>query len=77
MLINRVADTDVRWHQEVTTAAPRVTPAIDLVLDEAPIKRAIDNLSLIKIRCEYLRIRRVCRSIKNQIHFYNSHKRQR
>lgn len=61
MLINRVADTDVRWHQEVTTAAPRVTPAIDLVLDEAPIKRAIDNLSLIKIRCEYLRVRALAR----------------
>lgn len=54
MLINRVTDTDVRWHQEVTNAAPRVSPVIDLVLDDAPIKRAIDNLSLIKVRCKFI-----------------------
>lgn len=53
MLINRVADTDVRWHEEVKNAAPRVSPAIDLVLDDVPLKRAIDNLNLIKIRCKH------------------------
>ncbi|XP_055300880.1 E3 ubiquitin-protein ligase TRIM9 isoform X2 [Sitodiplosis mosellana] len=49
-LINRVADTDVRWHQEVTNAAPRVSPTIDLTLDDLSVKRAIDNLNFIKIK---------------------------
>lgn len=53
MLINRVADTGVRWHQEVTNAAPRVTPIIDLTLDDAPVKRAIDNLNFIQLRRKY------------------------
>lgn len=53
MLINRVADTDVRWHQEVTTAAPRVSPIIDLTLDDLSVKRAIDNLNFIQIRCRF------------------------
>lgn len=51
-LINRIADTDVRWHQEVTNAAPRVSPIIDLTLDDLAVKRAIDNLNFIQIRCE-------------------------
>lgn len=51
-LINRVADTDVRWHQEVTNAAPRVSPIIDLTLDDLAVKRAIDNLNFIQIRCK-------------------------
>lgn len=54
MLINRVADTGVRWHQEVTNAAPRVTPIIDLTLDDASIKRAIDNLNFIQLRRKYI-----------------------
>lgn len=53
MLINRVADTGVRWHQEVTNAAPRVTPIIDLTLDDASVKRAIDQLNFIQLRREY------------------------
>lgn len=51
-LINRIADTDVRWHQEVTNAAPRVSPIIDLTLDDLAVKRAIDNLNFIQIRCK-------------------------
>lgn len=50
MLINRVADTDVRWHQEVTNAAPRVSPIVDLTLDDMSVKRAIDNLNFIQIK---------------------------
>lgn len=53
MLINRVADTGVRWHQEVTNAAPRVTPIIDLTLDDATVKRSIDNLNFIQLRRKY------------------------
>lgn len=53
MLINRVADTDERWHQEVTTAAPRVSPIIDLTLDDIAVKRAIDNLNFIQVRCMF------------------------
>lgn len=49
-----MADTDVRWHQEVTTAAPRVSPIIDLTLDDMTVKRAIDNLNFIQIRCKLL-----------------------
>lgn len=52
MLINKVADTDVRWHQEVTNAAPRVSPMIDLTLDDLTVKRAIDNLNFIQITCK-------------------------
>lgn len=53
MLINRVADTDERWHQEVTIAAPRVSPIIDLTLDDIAVKRAIDNLNFIQVRCMF------------------------
>lgn len=52
MLINKVADTDVRWHQEVTNAAPRVSPMIDLTLDDLSVKHAIDNLNFIQITCK-------------------------
>lgn len=55
MLINRVADTDVRWHQEVTNAAPRVSPIIDLTLDDLSVKRAIDNLNFIQIKCKRIK----------------------
>ncbi|XP_037902402.1 E3 ubiquitin-protein ligase TRIM9 isoform X2 [Hermetia illucens] len=50
MLINRVANTDMTWHQEVTNAAPRVSPIIDLTLDDAAIVRAIDNLNFIQMK---------------------------
>lgn len=50
MLIHRVANTDVTWHQEVTTAAPRVSPIVDLTLDDAPLIRAIDNLNFIQMK---------------------------
>lgn len=52
-LINRVASTDVRWHQDVTNAAPRVSPIIDLTLDDLSVKRAIDNLNFIQIKCKW------------------------
>ncbi|XP_050086584.1 E3 ubiquitin-protein ligase TRIM9 isoform X2 [Anopheles aquasalis] len=50
MLINRVANTDMTWHQEVTNAAPRVSPIIDLTLDESSVIRAIDNLNFIQMK---------------------------
>ncbi|XP_037957587.1 E3 ubiquitin-protein ligase TRIM9 isoform X2 [Teleopsis dalmanni] len=50
MLINRVANTDMTWHQEVTNAAPRVSPIVDLTLDDAPLLRAIDNLNFIQMK---------------------------
>ena len=50
MLINRVANTDLTWHQEVTTAAPRVSPMVDLTLDDTSIIRAIDNLNFIQMK---------------------------
>lgn len=53
MLINRVANTDMTWHQEVTNAAPRVSPIIDLTLDDSSVVRAIDNLNFIQMKREY------------------------
>lgn len=53
MLINRVANTDMTWHQEVTTAAPRVSPIVDLTLDDSPVLRAIDNLNFIQMKRKY------------------------
>uniref|UniRef100_A0A182MBQ6 COS domain-containing protein n=1 Tax=Anopheles culicifacies TaxID=139723 RepID=A0A182MBQ6_9DIPT len=53
MLINRVANTDMTWHQEVTNAAPRVSPIIDLTLDDSSVIRAIDNLNFIQMKRKY------------------------
>lgn len=53
MLINRVANTDMTWYQEVTNAAPRVSPSVDLTLDDAPLLRAIDNLNFIQMKRMY------------------------
>lgn len=53
MLINRVANTDMTWHQEVTNAAPRVSPIVDLTLDDAALTRAIDNLNFIQMKGAY------------------------
>ncbi|XP_002003288.3 E3 ubiquitin-protein ligase TRIM9 isoform X1 [Drosophila mojavensis] len=50
MLINRVANTDMTWHQEVTNAAPRVSPIVDLTLDDVAVARAIDNLNFIQMK---------------------------
>lgn len=50
MLINRVANTDMTWHQEVTNAAPRVSPIVDLTLDDAAVVRAVDNLNFIQMK---------------------------
>ncbi|XP_058981617.1 E3 ubiquitin-protein ligase TRIM9 isoform X1 [Musca domestica] len=50
MLINRVANTDMTWHQEVTNAAPRVSPIVDLTLDDAAVLRSIDNLNFIQMK---------------------------
>lgn len=47
MLINRVANTDHNWHQEVANAAPRVSPQMDLTLDDIPVLQAIENLNFI------------------------------
>lgn len=54
MLINRVANTDMTWHQEVTNAAPRVSPIVDLTLDDAPVVRAVDNLNFIQMKRKYI-----------------------
>uniref|UniRef100_A0A6P4EVH7 E3 ubiquitin-protein ligase TRIM9-like n=1 Tax=Drosophila rhopaloa TaxID=1041015 RepID=A0A6P4EVH7_DRORH len=53
MLINRVTNTDMTWHQEVTNAAPRVSPIVDLTLDDAALARAIDNLNFIQMKGEW------------------------
>lgn len=50
MLIHRVANTDMTWHQEVTNAAPRVSPIVDLTLDDSHVIRAIDNLNFIQMK---------------------------
>ncbi|XP_075153185.1 E3 ubiquitin-protein ligase Trim9 isoform X2 [Haematobia irritans] len=50
MLINRVSNTDMTWHQEVTNAAPRVSPIVDLTLDDASVLRSIDNLNFIQMK---------------------------
>lgn len=50
MLINRVANTDMTWHQEVTNAAPRVSPIVDLTLDDSQVIRAIDNLNFVQMK---------------------------
>lgn len=50
MLINRVANTDMTWHQEVTNAAPRVSPVVDLTLDDSHVIRAIDNLNFVQMK---------------------------
>lgn len=60
MLINRVANTDMTWHQEVTNAAPRVSPIVDLTLDDASVLRAIDNLNFIQIKREYILQKIIC-----------------
>lgn len=53
MLINRVANTDMTWHQEVTNAAPRVSPIVDLTLDDSHVIRAIDNLNFIQMKRKF------------------------
>lgn len=53
MLINRVANTDMTWHQEVTNAAPRVSPIVDLTLDDSSVIRAIDNLNFIQMKRKF------------------------
>lgn len=52
MLINRVKETDKTWHQDVANAAPRVSPIVDLMLDDAPLLHAIDKLNLIQMKCK-------------------------
>jgi tripartite motif-containing protein 9/67 len=54
MLINRVANTDMTFHQEVTNAAPRVSPIQELTLDDATLLRAIDNLNFMQMKCKYI-----------------------
>lgn len=57
MLINRVANTDMTWHQEVTNAAPRVSPVVDLTLDDSHVIRAIDNLNFVQMKRKLKRAR--------------------
>lgn len=65
MLINRVANTDMTWHQEVTNAAPRVSPIVDLTLDDAPVVRAVDNLNFIQMKRKYKKKKNFISSICN------------
>lgn len=46
-LINRVANTDLTWRQEITDAAPRVSPVVGFSLDDLEVVKAIENLSFI------------------------------
>lgn len=57
MLINRVTNTDMTWNQEVTNAAPRVSPIVDLTLDDNSVLRAIDNLNFIQMKCKLTKLR--------------------
>lgn len=56
MLIHRVANTDMTWHQEVTNAAPRVSPIVDLTLEDTSVLRAIDNLNFIQMKRKYFQL---------------------
>lgn len=46
-LIQRVANTDLTWRQEITDAAPRVSPVVGFALDDLEVVKAIENLSFI------------------------------
>lgn len=49
-LITRVANTDLTWRQEITDAAPRVSPVVGFSLDDLEVVKAIENLSFINGR---------------------------
>lgn len=44
-LIQRVASTDLTWRQEITDAAPRVSPVVGFSLDDLEVVKAIENMS--------------------------------
>lgn len=46
-LIQRVANTDLTWRQEITDAAPRVSPVVGFSLDDLEVVKAIEGLSFI------------------------------
>lgn len=50
MLTNRVLNTDLAWHQDITNAAPRVNPTVDLVLDDSHVISAIENLNFVQLK---------------------------
>lgn len=50
-LIQRVANTDLTWRQEITDAAPRVSPVVGFSLDDLEVVKAIENLSFINGKC--------------------------
>lgn len=50
MLTNRVLNTDLTWHQDITNAAPRVSPTVDLILDESHVISAIENLNFVQLK---------------------------
>ncbi|KAL1139616.1 hypothetical protein AAG570_006598 [Ranatra chinensis] len=50
MLISRVANEDMAWHQDQGLASPRVSPYCDLTLDTKPMTRAIDQLNFIQMK---------------------------
>lgn len=52
-LITRVANTDLTWRQEITDAAPRVSPVVGFSLDDLEVVKAIENLSFINGRWSY------------------------
>lgn len=46
-LIQRVTNTDLVWRQEITDAAPRVSPVVGFSLDDLEVIQAIERLSFI------------------------------
>lgn len=46
-LISRVANTDLTWRQEITDAAPRVSPVVGFSLDDLEVVKAVEGLSFI------------------------------
>lgn len=44
-LIQRVTSTDLTWRQEITDAAPRVSPVVGFSLDDLEVVKAVENMT--------------------------------
>nr|XP_018916017.1 PREDICTED: E3 ubiquitin-protein ligase TRIM9 isoform X2 [Bemisia tabaci] len=49
MLIARVGSTDMTWHKDSVTS-PRLSPHLDLTLDDKPLLKAIEQLNFIQMK---------------------------